>query len=225
MANQIPVCVYIDGFNLYHSQLEGHPVRWLNLQMLAEEFIEPGEELVTVEYFTAKANYVPWSPDRITRQKAYWDALDLLCPKLVKVFGDFRVDQKTFYDWEDFNYQTGLRAGLARKPNAHDVAKTEEKGSDVKLASHLVRDAYLDRFEKAIVITNDSDQVEPVSIVHSLGKKVILVCPKTKDHKLPREFTGRCAFMLKLHNAVLNRCQMPDPVSVNGRVIHKPVGY
>ena len=37
------------------------------------------------------------------------------------------------------------------------VDKTEEKGSDVNLASHLLRDTYTKRFEVAVLITNDSD--------------------------------------------------------------------
>src|SRR6266699_3050420 len=45
------------------------------------------------------------------------------------------------------------------------VEKTEEKGSDVNLASHLVRDAFRQQFEVAVLITNDSDLAEPVRIV------------------------------------------------------------
>ncbi len=42
------------------------------------------------------------------------------------------------------------------------VDKTEEKGSDVNLASHLLRGAYTKKFEVAVVIANDSDLAEPV---------------------------------------------------------------
>jgi len=45
------------------------------------------------------------------------------------------------------------------------VEKTEEKGSDVNLASHLVRDAFQKQFEVAALVTNDSDLAEPVRIV------------------------------------------------------------
>lgn len=43
----------------------------------------------------------------------------------------------------------------------------EEKGSDVNLASHLVRDTFRKQFEVAVLITNDSDLAEPVRIVIS----------------------------------------------------------
>jgi len=37
------------------------------------------------------------------------------------------------------------------------VIKTEEKGSDVNLATHLVNDGHRGRYETAVLITNDSD--------------------------------------------------------------------
>jgi hypothetical protein len=42
------------------------------------------------------------------------------------------------------------------------VIKTEEKGSDVNLATHLLHDAHMGRFEVAVVLSNDSDLLEPI---------------------------------------------------------------
>ena len=42
------------------------------------------------------------------------------------------------------------------------VWKTEEKGSDVNLGAHLVRDAFLKKFDIAAVLTNDTDLAEPI---------------------------------------------------------------
>lgn len=58
------------------------------------------------------------------------------------------------------------------------VDKTEEKGSDVNIAAHLLRDAYNHAFEVAVLITNDSDLVEPVRIVrHELNLPVGILNP------------------------------------------------
>ena len=46
-----------------------------------------------------------------------------------------------------------------------EVIKTEEKGSDVNLATLPVAHAYQDRYEAAIVLSNDSDLVLPTRIV------------------------------------------------------------
>jgi hypothetical protein len=54
----------------------------------------------------------------------------------------------------------------------------EEKGSDVNLAVHLVNDAWAGRFDAAIVVSNDTDLVEPIRIVaQELKKPVYLLTP------------------------------------------------
>jgi len=49
-------------------------------------------------------------------------------------------------------------------PNTIEVFKTEEKGSDVNLATHLLLDGFQDRYAAAIVITGDSDLVTPIKM-------------------------------------------------------------
>ena len=49
-----------------------------------------------------------------------------------------------------------------------NVDKTEEKGSDVNLASHLLWDAFSGKIDVAVLITNDSDLAEPVRIVRNV---------------------------------------------------------
>jgi hypothetical protein len=63
-------------------------------------------------------------------------------------------------------------------PEVAYVWKTEEKGSDVNLGVHLVRDAFRGAFELAAVLTNDTDLVEPVRIVtKELNLPVTLLAP------------------------------------------------
>lgn len=58
------------------------------------------------------------------------------------------------------------------------VIKTEEKGSDVNLATHLLHDAHMGRFDVAVVISNDSDLLEPIKIVRQeLHKQVGILNP------------------------------------------------
>ncbi len=49
-----------------------------------------------------------------------------------------------------------------------NVDQTEEKGSDVNLASHLLWDAFTGKIDVAVLITTDSDLAEPVKIVRSV---------------------------------------------------------
>lgn len=43
------------------------------------------------------------------------------------------------------------------------VARREEKGSDVNVASHLLIDVLTERVDAAVVISNDSDLAYPVA--------------------------------------------------------------
>jgi len=45
------------------------------------------------------------------------------------------------------------------------IVKTEEKGSDVNLAVHLLNDAWLNLYDCAVVISNDSDLAESCRLV------------------------------------------------------------
>jgi hypothetical protein len=70
---------------------------------------------------------------------------------------------------------------LGSTPDVAYVWKTEEKGSDVSLGVHLVRDALKGYFDVAAVLTNDTDLVEPVRIVgQELNFPVILLMPVAK---------------------------------------------
>jgi uncharacterized LabA/DUF88 family protein len=55
------------------------------------------------------------------------------------------------------------------------VIKTEEKGSDVNLATHLLHDADRNRFEAAVVVSSDSDLAEPMRIVRKELRKMVVV--------------------------------------------------
>jgi uncharacterized LabA/DUF88 family protein len=58
------------------------------------------------------------------------------------------------------------------------TVKSEEKGSDMNLGRHLIRDAFTDQFDVAVVIANDTDLIEPVRIVvQEVGKPVGIISP------------------------------------------------
>jgi len=53
------------------------------------------------------------------------------------------------------------------------VIKTEEKGSDVNLATYLLLDAFAANCELRVVVSNDSDLKEPIRVMcHEMGRQV-----------------------------------------------------
>ena len=70
-----------------------------------------------------------------------------------------------------------------RQTTMAKVVKTSEKGSDVNLATHLLHDAYRNKFEAAVLITGDSDLLEAVRIVSKEVKKIVgVICPQLRQH-------------------------------------------
>lgn len=62
-----------------------------------------------------------------------------------------------------------------------EVIYTEEKGSDVNLATHLLWDGFRQRYKVVALITNDSDLVAPIRIVRQeLHLDVVILNPQRK---------------------------------------------
>jgi hypothetical protein len=63
-------------------------------------------------------------------------------------------------------------------PRTVEVIRTEEKGSDVNLATHLLVDGFRSTYACAVIVSNDSDLAEPIRVIRSeLGVPVGVVNP------------------------------------------------
>jgi len=99
--------------------------------------------------------------------------------------------------------------------------RTEEKGSDVNLATYLLMDAFQKRFDVAVVLTNDTDLVEPIRVVNQqLNKPVGLICPGPIVARSLREVVG---FVRHITRSRLAASQFPDPIP--STTIRKPVSW
>jgi len=150
--------LYIDGFNLYYSAVKGTSLRWLNPHALVAR-VFPRNQIVGTKYFTASVSPLPGNLDQPVRQAIYWRALRTL-PNFEIIKGDFRTRK--------------VRATVVYPPpKTIEVFKTEEKGSDVNLATHLLFDAFSSRYYCAIVVSGDSDLVNPIRMVRDELKRPI----------------------------------------------------
>jgi len=102
------------------------------------------------------------------------------------------------------------------------VLKTEEKGSDVNLAVHLLNDAWKGLFEAAIVVSNDSDLVEAIRLVkEEHGLPVGILNPQVDPKKRTAIQLNRVAsFRGRISIADLRACQLPSPIP--GTNLYKP---
>jgi uncharacterized LabA/DUF88 family protein len=157
----------------------------------------PSNDVVQINYYTARVGARIGDPDQPARQRAYLRALGTQS-KVRAHLGHY--------------LSHGVWMRLETRPTGGPkfvrVIKTEEKGSDVNLATHLIRDAYENEFEVAVLITNDSDLLAPVDLVRNrLGKTVGVLNPQ----KHPAiALTTTATFIKTIRSGVLRASQFPD---------------
>jgi hypothetical protein len=187
--------VYIDGFNFYYGSLKGTPYKWLDLEKLCRELLQPHNEILQIRYFTAHLKPRRDDPELPFRQLTYFRALQTI-PHLSIHYGHF-LSQKVMMPRADNPREKVL------------VLKTEEKGSDVNLATQLLFDGFHDRYDLAVIIANDSDYLEPVKVVRRDFKKMIgIVNPrKTRPSKVLQE---EADFFKSVWPSAMKRSQLPE---------------
>lgn len=163
--------LYVDGFNLYRRLLAKHPQdKWLDLEALARH-IYPDYEVHRVRYFTAIIKPLPGADAQSPqRQQTYLRALATF-PRTEIHLGKFRVDTRVMPVHPSELLDDG-------SPRTVKVKKTEEKGSDVALASMLLVDAMSGDSDLYVVCSNDSDLVMPLRLTKQrLRQRVGLLSP------------------------------------------------
>ena len=204
--------IYVDGFNLYHGSLKGTAYKWLDLSALFSGILADHHSVEAIKYFTARLQAPPRDPSQHLRQKAYLKALRSI-PHLECHYGNFSTHKVRMKN-------------ASPPPNTVEVIKTEEKGSDVNLAVHLLNDAWKDRFDCGVVVSNDSDLAESMALVRREfpKKKLGLFHPAERPTAKLKRYAN---FHRKITVTHLAAAQFPTRVSdpVSGSVINKPSSW
>ncbi|MDR2884311.1 MAG: NYN domain-containing protein [Deferribacteraceae bacterium] len=213
--------IYIDGINLYYLALKGHGkgFKWLNPDLLCRSIL-PQEHynIVSINYYTARVSPKA-SPTAPRDQQVYINALESL-PNLKIHYGRFTIHPTKMFMVQPAQFEPPCTTPPTPNPKFVYVQKTEEKGSDVNIAAHLVRDACLGAFDNAVVITNDTDLVEPIRIVtQELKRNVVTLNPSTRPAQL---LLNVSTYSRRIHTSHIKQCQFPDSFTHNGKLIEKP---
>ncbi len=205
--------LYIDGFNLYYRALKDTPYRWLDLRRLAETLF-PQDSINRVSYFTARLDARPGNPYQRQRQQAYLRALVTL-PGFDAYYGVFRSGVK----------RRSLAEPVTGLPSYVLVRDSEEKGSDVNLATRLLVDGFNGEYEQAVVVSNDADFAGAMRYVRDdLGLRVTLVNPDPRNSS-PRDLADAATYVKRLWKSHLRRSLLPDTLTDGIGTITKPAGW
>ena len=213
-------CFYVDGFNLYHALNDPYfyepnkprspdtqyyryrKYKWLNLRELARRTVRARDTIAGVVFFTT---YAPWKwkqdSDIETRHKQY-----------VRALRAERVDivQGRF---------------LQREEQCHACGKTYaghiEKRTDVNIALRLLSDAIDDMYDRAVIISADSDLLPAIDTVHKHApdKEVGVMFPIGRTSFDLRQ---KADFRFKMPERLLAACQFPDEVQIGRSTVRRP---
>jgi len=194
--------LYIDGFNMYHAIKDSCPqYKWLNYRRLGALLIGPADTLGMVVYFTA---YAKWKPASVARHMTYIKALRSANIEVVR--GRF----------------------LKKELRCHRCGRTfwthEEKRTDVNIALRMVADAVNDKYDKALVITADSDLMPVIETVHLLApeKEIGIMFPIGRTSHDLRQHAD---FRRKMKENHLKASQFPKTIPVASGTIDKPITW
>ena len=106
-----------------------------------------------------------------------------------------------------------------------NVLHTEEKGTDVNIATHLLVDGFRDSYDMAAVLSNDSDLAHTIATVRAeLKKPVVVLCPCTKK-KTAFELKKVASYVKEIRSAALAACQFDPSLADTHGKITKPESW
>ena len=219
---------YIDALNLYYGAVRHTPYRWLDIQefcgailrerMHSNKNIRDSDlkrrdfKMTGIKMFTASLKEVPWDKGASARQKYYLTALKAHDSKqLIEIcHGQFNVRRKTVHDAE-YPYQK------------HKIIHPEEKGTDVNLALHMLNDAVNDEYDCAIMVSNDTDLKNAITMVQEHKKIVGVAFPNPDKRRAAKLLRNNSDFYINVRPELLANCQLPDIVhNTKGAELRKP---
>ena len=227
--HKLKAYVYVDGFNLFYGCLKKTNSKWLDINKLIGLYF-PEYEIKKIKYFSAITKARKSDLNKPVRQLAYFRALKTL-PNIEITLGTFLENDVLMFvpEKDKFNKRQEANVELnniqEKLPllgkNCLIVRKTEEKGSDVNLGTHLIMDAYEKNFDVAIVISNDSDLAEPIKIANKMPHIITrLLNPyRSTNIKLQEAVNGNIKI---IRQTALQNSQFPEDMTDANGIFHKP---
>lgn len=191
------VIAYVDGFNLYFGLRSKGWQRyyWLNVQLLALNLLKLNQRLVFAKYFTSR---IKDPLDKQRRQSIFLEALETL--------QDFHI----FYGKYQLNPHQCRNCGFQ-----HEVPT--EKMTDVNISVEILKDAYGNKFDVALLISADSDLVPTIKALKELfPKKRLVVAFPPGRYSADLANVAHASFTIG--RQILSKCLFPEEVK-------KPDGY
>lgn len=151
--------IFIDGSNLYRNLKSAELPTKLNFQKFVEK-LATGCTLIKTFYYNSP---VPQEamPEEYKKQRSFFSKISSI-PRFELIKGRLEKRKVTVDGKEGITYA--------------------EKGVDVNLAVDLIRFAILNKYDVAILVSEDGDFVPAVKVVQEEGKRVIVALANKGYH-------------------------------------------
>jgi uncharacterized LabA/DUF88 family protein len=194
-------CFYVDGFNVYYALEEKpafHKYKWLNYRKLAESVVGAKDTIAGIFYFTT---FVRWHHESVERHKRYINALRSTGVEIIH--GRFLEKSIKCHKCQQY-FKTH-----------------EEKQTDVNIALKMLGDAIDDLYDKALIISADSDLLPVIKSVqhHAPEKEIGVMFPIGRSSF---ELRQNASFRRKMSEKLLQHCQFSNEVKIGNTIITRP---
>jgi uncharacterized LabA/DUF88 family protein len=205
------IVFFIDGFNLYHSldyfsdgpnPLQYRRYKWLNLQKLASLFVGRLDTLEEVILFTALAT---WDSEKIKRHRTFIKANESVGVSVV--YGEFKRKEK--------------RCTLCKRR----YPSFEEKQTDVNIALSLFQYAVTDKYDRAVIVSGDTDLIPAVKAVRSTfpAKQIGVIIPIGRSSE---DLLKQADFRFKMREHHLSSSRFEDRLVLSdGSILECPANW
>ncbi|HRH58909.1 MAG TPA: NYN domain-containing protein [Chitinophagales bacterium] len=204
MQNKQRIIFYIDGFNFYFGlkDKKWKQFYWLDIVKFCSSFVKSHQELIEVNYFSA-----------VQKDKGKQERQDL--------FFQANIQEAKF------KLHLGKYLSKKQKCNSCGVKFKvhEEKETDVRIATQMVRNVVFDKCDISILISADSDLVPAIEFIREFNPKhkIITYFPPNRFsnnlNQLSNKIVKLDSCFMQFENAVLD-----DEIilKINGFKIKRP---
>lgn len=203
------VIVYVDGYNFYYGLKHGGSkwkrFYWLDVVKFFERMMLPDQELIEVNYYSARP---------VDDPQAYYN-------------------QDRFFQANDTNSKFKLHLGIYKKKkfkcqNCGFKNKTyEEKESDVRVATGMLVDMFNKRCDITIIVSADSDMIPSVEIIKEFAPEHpvhVFVPPSQNTYALASKCDN--IIWLEHYKARFAQSMLPEEVTLpNGHKLIRPENW
>lgn len=203
--------IYIDGPNLLGavSEIEQRRV-WVDPVLLSRRLVQPSTQAIQTIYYAETpypSNLI--GPETFRRQQSFFGHIYKYKQnkEIHHIEGNYRITTERVPQ----DIVSALSPNIQKVVSSISWKRPREKGGDVGLAVRLVRDAFQNKFDRALLVSEDQDFASAIKVINSDIK--VDIAYVNNSHRNARALRNLCphAGFVQITRADIKACIVPTP--------------